>query len=177
MALVDQKGIEPVSIYMKHPVSGVKIVDAIELADCAAAGYVKLQVPTCMYHALSGSDVFDACEVPELEKAGWVDTPAKLIPEVVSATAVPVIDLSDEDTIRIDKVAQELLAGEGLNRSSLMRALDMNPSKTTQRNRFQPVYAAIFANHLPNIKKQGMDFFWKSKPKVSDETSSEKDKD
>lgn len=169
MAFINQGSDDAyVSIHIKHPISGVKIIDMIELADYLTKGYVKLESPTVMYHAISGHDIFDESELVELEKDGWVDSPAKLILDVVPSGINSKLDLSSENEEEVDQAAQELLAGEGLNQAALMRALDFDPSKTTQRNQFKPVYLAVFAKYLPKIKKQGYDYFWKSKTVISD---------
>jgi hypothetical protein len=175
MALINQKdSVIPETIYVKHPTSGVEVIEVAKLAEYLAVGYVKLVSPTWRYHAIHVAQIFDASEVADLEKDGWVDSPAKLVPEVVPTAADATMDLDEEAVKRVDQVAQTLLASDGLSRAALMRELDMNPNNSTQRNRFAPVYKELFARHLPNIKKEGLNkWYWKTKTILADGTPPE----
>lgn len=165
MQLIKQeKNPTPPPVYVKHDKYGYKVVEAKELVNCIAVGWRKLVNPTWLYHKTAGSDIFCETEVEELLERGWVESPADLNPIIdveAEEEIAKSIDLSSEEMLLVNTVAKSLLADEGLNKASLMRALGKKHKNTTQRNRFEPIYKAVINYHADSIKMQGRDWFWK----------------
>jgi len=161
MALINQRDNAPPTIYVKHPVSGIQVIEIPELAQYLAVGYRQLPDPSWFYHQIQEAEIFDRSEAEELAKKGWVDSPAKLTPVV--AVPEPIqksIDWDDPKVVEIDEAACALLAGEGLNQAALMRSLNLDPKKTKQRNEIKPYFQAVLAKYVARIYKQQNDYFW-----------------
>lgn len=169
--LINQGPPQVQSLYIKHPQVGHKVIESTELAQYLAAGWHVMNKPTWRYHLTAGADIFGEDELPGLEKQGWVDSPAKLV--LRNEPISPVPDIEDAKMQEADKYARELLGGEGLSQASLMRCFGKDNKNTTQRNRFKPIYDAIFSIYVSQIKKQGVCWYWIDKNELDNGVPSE----
>ena len=160
MSLINQGGNQPEVFCIKHKISGIQYVSAMQLPSYLATGWKVINTPTYRYHQIHPPEIFDASEVDELAKKGWVDSPAKLQPTIIEDITPAGIDWEDPSIILIENEAKALLSGDGLNQAALMRQLDMDPTKTKQRNDIKPVYQAILAKYVSHIARKINDYFW-----------------
>lgn len=120
-----------------------------------------IENPTWVYHSNKPAKIVSACDTAKLYIAGWADSPVKIGGQVNQAEEL-VNSAVEKFGEKIVNSADELLTGDGLNVSRLMKKLKLSPIGS-ERTNFLPLYKKLLLSYEGRIQLIGQ-HTWYFKP-------------